>query len=102
MHVDDLPISSTSTDRRCDNDQCVFIDEVSYASLVLGAVAGVCDEVEFEGLRERDDDKKDENELDNRRVPAGGRSHDSQLRIFRGLATRYAAVPVQEMWQNIL
>jgi hypothetical protein len=59
VHIDNLPISSTSADRRRDNDQCIFVNKVPYASLVLGAVARVCDEVEFEGLREREDDKKD-------------------------------------------
>ena len=64
MHVDDLAISSTSTDRSCNNDQCISVHEIPYASLILGTVAGVCNKVEFEGVREGKDNKKDQEEFD--------------------------------------
>jgi hypothetical protein len=59
MHIDDLPISSAATDNRSNDDQCVFVYKIPYTSLVLGAVAGVCDEVEFKSLGKREDDEKD-------------------------------------------
>jgi hypothetical protein len=83
MHIDNLPISFTSTDRCRNNHQRIAVHKIPYASLVLGAVARVCDEVEFEGLREWEDDKKDQDELDDRRVSTGGRSHDIRLPDFR-------------------
>jgi hypothetical protein len=64
MHVDNLTISSTSTDRSCNNDQRIPIHEIPYASLILGAVAGVCNKVEFEGMREGKDNKEDQEEFD--------------------------------------
>ena len=59
MHIDDLPISSVATDNRSDDDQCVFIHKIPYAPLVLAAVAGMCDEVEFKSLGKGEDDEKD-------------------------------------------
>ena len=50
MHVDDLTISPTSTDRSCNNDQRISVYEIPYASLILGTVARVCNKVEFEGV----------------------------------------------------
>ncbi len=50
MHVHHLSIPSIPTDSRCNDHQCVFIHEISYTSLVLRAVAGLCDDVEFEGV----------------------------------------------------
>jgi len=64
MHVDDLTISSISTDRSCNNDQRISVHEIPYASLILGTVAGVCNKVEFEGVREGKDNKKDQEEFD--------------------------------------
>ena len=62
MHVDDLAISPTSTDRSCNNDQCISVHEIPYASLILGTVARVCNKVEFEGVREGKD-KEDQEEF---------------------------------------
>lgn len=65
MHVDDLTISSPSTDRSCNNDQRIFVHKIPYASLIVGTVAGVCNKVEFEGVREGKDNKEDQDEFDN-------------------------------------
>ncbi len=75
MHIDNLSISSVSTDCRRNHDKCIFVHEIPYASLILGAVARVCDKVEFQGLRERENDKQDEEEFDDRRIFGAGRSH---------------------------
>jgi hypothetical protein len=64
MHVDDLTISSTSTDCSCNNDQRISVHEIPYASLILGTVAGVCNKIEFEGVREGKDNKEDQEEFD--------------------------------------
>ena len=48
MHINNLAISSTAADRRRHDDQCVFVDKISYTSLVLGAMARMCDKIEFE------------------------------------------------------
>ena len=53
MHIDNLSITSASTDGRSHHDERVFVDEIPYTSLVLAAVAGLCDEVEFESEAER-------------------------------------------------
>ena len=50
MHVDDLPIAFATTDRCRDDNEGVLVDEISNTSLILGAVAGVRDEVELEGM----------------------------------------------------
>ena len=75
MHIDNLTISPIPADCRRNNDECIFVHKIPYASLILRAVARVCDKVEFQGLRERNDDKQDKEELDNRRVSGAGRSH---------------------------
>jgi hypothetical protein len=63
MHVDDLTISPTPTDRSCNNDQCISVHEIPYASLILGTVARVRNKVEFEGVREGKDNKEDQEEF---------------------------------------
>jgi hypothetical protein len=42
-------------------------------------VAGVCNKVEFEGVREGKDNKEDQEEFDDRGELASGRSHDVDL-----------------------
>ena len=51
MHIDNLPIPSTAIQDRRDNDQGVFVDEISYASLIP-AVGWLGNEVEFQGAYE--------------------------------------------------
>jgi hypothetical protein len=50
MHIDNLPVSSTSTDRCRDHHQRISVRKISYATLIFGTVARVCDEVEFKGV----------------------------------------------------
>lgn len=57
MHIDNLPISSVPTYRRRDDDECISVRKVPYASFVLCAVAIVCEEVEFQRLREGNNDE---------------------------------------------
>ena len=68
VHVDNLTISSRSTDRRRNHDEGVFVHEIPYASLILGAVARVRDEVEFKGVGEKRQDEQDQEKLDDGRV----------------------------------
>ena len=66
MHIDNLSISSIPTDRRRNDDKSVLVHEIPYASFILRAVARVCDKVEFQGLRQRDNDEQDKEEVDDR------------------------------------
>lgn len=60
MHIDNLPITFIPTNRRRHNDQRILIHEIPYTSLILCAVAMLCDEVEFEGEGKREEEGEDE------------------------------------------
>lgn len=63
MHVDFLPVTFGSTDYGRDHDQCIFGDEVSYASFGFRSLVWrVRVKVEFERCREGDgeDENKEE------------------------------------------
>ena len=52
MHIDHLPIPSAPAHNRRDNDESVFRDEIPYTSIVLCAVARLCEEFEFQRVGE--------------------------------------------------
>lgn len=49
VHIDDLAITLATTNGSRNNNQCVPVYKVPYASLVLGTVTGGRKEVELQG-----------------------------------------------------
>ena len=60
MHIDHLSIALTSSHCSRDDDKCILVHEIPYASLALRTVTWLCEQIKFEGGGERKEDEKAE------------------------------------------
>ena len=59
MHVDDLAIAFRPAHNGRDDDQRVLVNEVADTSLISRRVAGVGEDIEFEGLGEEGEEAQE-------------------------------------------
>ena len=98
MHINHLPIPPTPTNRRRHNHKRIPIHKVAYTSLVLRAVAGLCDEIEFQGEGE---DREEEGKEQREWRGSGHRANMHSCRNGKGARTVSDCASCEQIGRNV-